>query len=139
MVEYKCNLCNKIFNKKSTFIDHQLRKRPCNNKNIIVNQNIISDHIVIPNKSLVISKFLDENIDNNINKNNILQSIINIINNNKDVKNKIKNKDEVFKCKNCDIKFTLKTNLYRHMRNSCNKKKEDSNNLILEKIDDNLN
>ena len=45
MVDYKCNLCNKIFNKKSTFDDHQLRKRPCNKeKNIVKLKQYLSKY-----------------------------------------------------------------------------------------------
>ena len=134
MVEYKCNLCEKIFTKKSTFNDHQLRKRPCIYKKQINITKPINDQLVIPGESQVIPKNLDEKFG----KNSILQSIINIINNKDDNKINNINKEE-FKCKNCDMVFTLKTNLYRHMRKICNKKKEDTNNLILEKINEIIN
>jgi len=134
MVEYKCNLCNKIFNKKSTFIDHQLRKRPCNKNIIINNHDIISDRSLITNKSLVISDGLDINLYNDKNS----QTIKDVNYNNINKKINIITKSEDLRCKKCNVVFTIKTNLYRHMRKTCYKK-DDKNNIILQKIDEIIN
>ena len=46
MVLYKCNKCNKEFNRKSNYINHINRKFPCNNlviDNIILNESSVTE------------------------------------------------------------------------------------------------
>ena len=39
MVEYKCNVCNKIFTRKPDYNRHINRKIPCKSDDVIYNQN----------------------------------------------------------------------------------------------------
>ena len=48
MVEYKCDKCNKIFNKKSNFTKHINRKNKCKSKEIVNIQNIPENTQNIP-------------------------------------------------------------------------------------------
>ena len=46
MVLYKCNKCNKEFNRKSNYINHINRKFPCNNlviENILLNESSVTE------------------------------------------------------------------------------------------------
>ena len=89
MVNYSCEICNKIFTQKSHYNQHQKRKTKCNNNDEKL-KNIINQ--VIDNKInlLINTKKIELNIFNNIinndnnNNNNMIVSMNNeeIVNNN---------------------------------------------------------
>jgi len=100
MIEYKCNKCNKTFNKKSNFDTHSNRKYSC-----IVNiQNDPKNSQIEPKNSQNIAK---------IDKTNKL--------------NKLDKTDEKIQCNYCKKIFTLKSSLNKHLNNRCKIKKEDTN------------
>jgi len=73
MVNYSCEICNKIFTQKSHYNQHQKRKTKCNNndkklKNII-NQIIDSKKIelnIFNNNNMIVDMNNEKNINNNI-------------------------------------------------------------------------
>jgi hypothetical protein len=77
MVNYTCDLCGKYFKKKSSFIKHVGKKKPCSNRKEIFQckkcLNIYNHHSSLYRHSLVCNK----NLDNNLSENNT-----NIISNN---------------------------------------------------------
>jgi hypothetical protein len=138
MVEYKCNLCNKIFNRKSVYDKHNQRKRSCININI--NDNLKQTIAPKSTKVHINAPKKINNSSNKIIKNEILQTIIDHINNKNDIEIVKDNK----KCKYCGSTFTRNSSLQRHINNSCDikikddiilKKLEESNNKIIELFD----
>ena len=69
MVNYSCEICNKIFTQKYHYNQHQKRKIKCNNNDEKLN-NIINQ--VIDNKNNLFSKKIELNIFNNITNNMIV-------------------------------------------------------------------
>ena len=61
MVEHKCPLCNKIFNKKSHLTDHLNRKKRCNTK-LVMNEKY--DEKDRKNNGKIIHKSDNKNIKN---------------------------------------------------------------------------
>jgi hypothetical protein len=110
MVIYKCNLCNKEFNKKSNYDHHLSRKTSCNKNNnhntIIYPKYILDISQIYPKNELLKPNLEIKNISND-----------NLINNN-------------YKCDICNKIFANKCNVYRHKKNICNKKND--NNIINE-------
>jgi len=101
MVEFKCIKCNKIFNKKSSYINHTVnKKKPCvpiiiNNKDNI-NYNFGADGVVGANGAFgAEKKCLKVNISNNIKKPIINNKII---------------------CRYCCKEFLYNRNLNKHIR-----------------------
>ena len=108
MVEYKCNLCDRIFNRKSTYDDHKLRKTLCN-------KNISNPKITIKTQNIA-------------QKNNIIND--NIASNNIDI-----DTNNNFQCELCKNIFSNKSHLTRHIRNNCKEKRiKQKENNILEEI-----
>ena len=125
-MEYKCNLCNKIFNRKSVFDKHNQRKRSCIDKNTI---NDLNDNLAHKNTQLhILAPKINDKKNNNIINNEILQSIFNLINN----KNNIKNVKDDIKCQICGSTFTRNSSLQRHMKNICDK--NDNEKILLHEI-----
>jgi hypothetical protein len=86
MVNYSCEICNKIFKQKYHYNQHQKRKIKCNNNDEKL-KNIINK--VIDNKNNLFSKKIELNIFNNITNNNNNNMIVGMNN------NEIVNKDEI--------------------------------------------
>jgi len=87
MTNYKCQLCNKIFNNKSNLNKHLNKKNPCNKIIICLNcnkifttQNNLNKHLNKKNRCISIE--IQNNITNNIitTNNNINNGIVNNIN-----------------------------------------------------------
>jgi hypothetical protein len=97
IVEYKCNICMKIYNKKSNYMRHVSRQKSCIN----VESNSEENNINIKN---IPSKRISE--ENNINIKNIPSKRIS---------------EE--KCQYCHSMFTRKDTLQRHINNRCKIKK----------------
>lgn len=95
MVEYSCEKCGKIFNRKSNYITHRDKKK----KQCDVKKNIL----------LATSNFthFDEEKIKQINNTNANKSTI-----------------KQYKCSNCPALFSRKDNLKRHIKDYCNKKVE---------------
>ncbi len=116
MVIYTCEKCFKEFNKKSNYIEHQNKKKPCNEHSKIF-QNI---------PDIPANPANPANFENLIYPDNII------------IPNEQKNNDCNF-CEYCGKKFSTTFNLNKHVKNSCKVKKEDDNNkknifrLLLEK------
>ena len=73
MVNYSCEICNKIFTQKSHYNQHQKRKTKCNSndeklKNII--NQVIDDKMLLCRNLLTDSKKIELNTFNNITNNN---------------------------------------------------------------------
>lgn len=92
MVEYSCEKCGKIFNRKSNYITHRDKKK----KQCDVKKNILLE-------TSNFTHFDEENIKQ--------------INNTSSNKSTIKE----YKCTNCSALFSRKDNLKRHVKNYCNK------------------
>ena len=63
MVNYSCEICNKIFTKKSHYNQHQKRKTKCNNNEEKL-KNIINQ--VVDNKINLLIDTIPNNNNNNI-------------------------------------------------------------------------
>jgi len=99
MVLYTCSQCSKTFKRKSSFEYHCNRKIKCTGTNY-------NDPKMIPN---------DPNAQNNDPK--MIPNDPKIQDENKDENNKIE-------CKFCNMKFTFKGNLKRHIDKNCKLKEE---------------
>jgi len=110
MVEYKCNKCNKIFNKKDNYNIHINRKYPCNNSSRIEPKN--SHKLADPATNVPIenSIYLERDITNS---NDNISNTINTAN--------------TIQCSYCNKTFTLKSSLARHLNSRCTVKKDDTN------------
>ncbi len=98
MVQYKCNICNKIFDRKSNYNNHTNRKNKCILK-------------VSPEYPTNISQ-KDSNVANR--KNNVSEQVSK------------ENKSDIV-CKYCSKIFTFKNNLYRHLAQTCKIKQQRDN------------
>ena len=108
MKEYPCDLCKKIFDRKSNYISHINRKNPCVEKT----------NNITPNFTEILPNFTK--ISPNIQKVILCGEIKSSKNNKKDDKNLI--------CEYCDKFFSRKFCLERHLIDRC-KAKEESINL----------
>ena len=119
MVEYFCNLCDKIFYRKSIYDKHKLKKIPCNK--YIINPFLSENN---PEKSPKIPKNTSKN------DNDLLDISSNMASNN------IKENKNI--CEYCNKNFTLKCHLTRHIKFNCkvykNVKEKEYNNNILEEL-----
>lgn len=106
MVEYKCEKCKKIFNKKSNYINHLKRKTPCELNEDYKNN---SDNSRIPENDSKITPANDKNQNKRSKKSGTKYELI--LKDNK-------------KCKYCEQEFTRIYNLKRHMKGRCKKKQE---------------
>jgi hypothetical protein len=102
MVEHSCPNCGEIFNKKSTFVNHLNRKKPCFK---------ITPKITPKNHQKTPLYF------------EIKESI-------KEEKEEIEEKENNFECEYCKKQFSRKFCLDRHLNGRCKKKPEENNNKI---------
>ena len=125
MVIHTCNTCFKVFNKKSSYLDHiNNKKKPCKQTD---NKIIQSESEKIQSESEKI-QFESEKIQNNPeNPNN--PDIINLDNSD----DKPENKNV---CVFCFNKFSTTSNLYRHLNTRCKVKKleDEKKQNILENL-----
>ena len=119
MVNYKCDLCNKEFNKKSNFDQHLSRKTKCN-KNDNLNMNYIpQDTTKVPQRY---HKSTTKNLSN--------ESIISLKNINVDNNNDRNTDDTKITCIRCNKIFSYKCHLYRHNKYYCKNKNDNIINNI---------
>jgi len=74
MVLYKCNKCNKEFNRKSNYINHINRKFPCNN---LVSENIILNESVVTEKQMYKCKTCHKKLNQTNSDNEIVSDLKN--------------------------------------------------------------
>jgi len=130
MKEHPCNLCGKIFERKSNWIYHtQNKKHPCVNINLNNNNN---DNDNIP--LCVEIKKNKDNKDNKYNKDN---------KDNKEMEKQEKQENQenqenqlfTYPCEHCKKTFTRKYSLDRHLDGRCKIKlefdKKQKQNVIL--------
>lgn len=113
MVEYKCQQCQKTFNKKSNYNNHLNRKIPCEKLNISIE--------VHQNSPIFTEKKLKKSL--------IFNDINNLTDEDHDTNN-VNNDDSYdgFRCKICEQTFTVKRSLDRHLNYRC--KGNTNNNLL---------
>lgn len=149
MVNHPCPNCGEVFHKKSTYINHLNRKKPCKKpeeKSIILQKNPKNPKNPKNSENILKNEEKNEENDKNINKKNIIDKKIDkneksSENNEKksDIDLNDENKCDNFECLNCFKTFTTKSNLSKHIKNNCKIIKEK--NKILnneEKSKDNL-
>ena len=105
MVEYKCNLCDRVFNKKSTYDYHKQRKTNC--KKITCDHKI--DHFLTIFDHKTNNMIKDENLSNN-------------------------NGNKKFQCEYCHNNYSNKSHLTRHIKNNCKVKIKDHNIISKDKF-----
>ena len=108
MVEHSCPNCGEIFNKKSTFVNHLNRKKPCVKITPKNHQKTPKNHQKTPQCF------------------EIKESIKEV----KEVKEEIDEKENNFECEYCEKQFSRKFCLDRHLNGRCKKKPEENNNKI---------
>jgi hypothetical protein len=106
MVLYKCNSCNKQFNRKSSYTQHLKRKNPC--KKV----ELLNDSKLTPNDSKLTPN--DSKLTPNDSKLTPNDSYINT--------------EKEYKCNYCNKVFSKNSNIYRHIKVSCKVKKLDDIN-----------
>jgi len=110
MIEYKCNRCNKIFNKKSNYQSHINRKYPCKQQDINDDANghkKTTDNIINTNdciKNIQLPPHDD--------KNPVSPKIIKI---------------RVHTCNFCKKIFTRSDSLNKHLKGRCKVRKQEDN------------
>jgi hypothetical protein len=99
MVEYNCDKCGRIFNKKSTWKDHvENRKKPCDSKVVHTTKVIAPDApVVAPDAPVVAPEVDDEGSE----------------------------KQKEFCCQFCNLSFTRNSSLTRHLQSRCKAKNHD--------------
>ena len=118
MVNHICKTCTKVFEKKSHFVQHLMKKNPCKPSNIIIDTNPKNDNVDNPSKNN------NENICN-INKNTIEDKIY----------------KPNYKCNYCNREFKRSDYLRTHLISRCkirkeeNKEKEEIFKRLLEKME----
>lgn len=106
MVEYCCEKCGKIFNRKSNYITHRdNKKKPCSN----FTHKILT--IMSKNTHFDEELFKQQDLNNN-NNSNIIEHI----------------------CSNCNAKFKRKDNLKRHIKDNCKNNNLSDVNALKEMI-----
>jgi len=153
MVNYVCNICNKVFDKKCNFINHtQKKKRPCSTLNEDIKTDKYNLNTILAPISTQLAQLAQINAQltpintqlaqlapistqlapintNIINNMHILEhkpldkNIENINMDDIDILLNKNNKLNDNACLYCDTVFTRKTNLNRHMKERCKSKK----------------
>ena len=142
MVVFTCEKCNKIFNKKSTYVMHtEYKKKPCDGKNEIVAPILQKDNIFAPKlpKHHILAPKIPKNNDNIIDA----ETVNNKENVNKDELEKEDDiNNNVNKCEYCNKTFIKLYGLQRH-NSRCKvknnivealKKENDIKNNIVEEL-----
>jgi hypothetical protein len=127
MVKHTCEICNKIFEKKSHFIQHLNKKKSCaeiKNEKPKKKSKILN----LPQKSSKNPQFTSKILNLNKKKSYKLENSENSDNSDK------------FVCKYCNKNFSRNDNLFRHINNSCKIRKiqeEEKEKIFIELLKQN--
>ena len=136
MVKHTCEICNKIFEKKSHLIQHINKKKPCA-ENKIEKPKKYSKFLNFPQNSSKIPQFSSKFL--NLNKKKLEKLCKSDNSDMSDKSDKSDNSDK-FVCKYCDKKFSRNDNLFRHINNSCKIRKiqeEEKEKIFIELLKQN--
>lgn len=98
MVIYKCDICNKQFNRKSNYDNHKNRKNPCKNTTPIYTKEHQNNTTKTDYKDANSTKIYTDDYTDNKNG---------------------------YKCKYCNKRFSRNWTLYRHIEDRCKMKKQN--------------
>jgi hypothetical protein len=105
MVLYKCDICSKYFNRKSSYTQHLKRKNPCKN----MNESQLNHN--------------ESQLNHNESQLNHNESQLN-----HNESHKIINLKKEYKCMYCTKLFPTNSNMCRHIKSYCKVKKQDDTN-----------